>query len=92
MSPRLASCFLLHNGPGFTTQVANAARLNASAVLIYADPEDYSLEDTAELFGHVSEPLGAPPAVVPTVSQRLPELSVLLFAWGSTLKSFFFLL
>lgn len=46
--------FLLHSGPGLTTQVANAAKLNASAVLIYPDPEDYSLEDSAELFGHVS--------------------------------------
>lgn len=46
--------FLLHNVPGFTTQVANAAKVNASAVLIYPDPADYSLEDGAQLFGHVS--------------------------------------
>lgn len=46
--------FLLHNVPGFTPQVANAAKQNASAVLIYPDPEDYPLEAGTELFGHVS--------------------------------------
>lgn len=46
--------FLFHNTSVFLVQVANAANLNASAVLIYPDPEDYSLEDTTELFGHVS--------------------------------------
>lgn len=51
MSPRFTSCFTT---PGFTTQVANAAKLNASAVLIYPDPEDYPLEVGMELFGHVS--------------------------------------
>lgn len=47
------SCFL------FTlvvlTQVANAARLNASALLIYPDPADYFFDENTELFGHVSE-------------------------------------
>lgn len=34
--------------------------MNASAVLIYPDPADYSFEDTTELFGHVSvDSLGA---------------------------------
>lgn len=39
-------------------QVANAARVNASAVLIYPDLDDFSFEeseDTTDLFGHVSE-------------------------------------
>lgn len=35
-------------------QVANAAKVNASAVLIYPDPEDYPFESTTELYGHVS--------------------------------------
>lgn len=35
-------------------QVANAAKVNASAVLIYPDPDDFEFEDTTELFGHVS--------------------------------------
>lgn len=38
-------------------QVANAARVNASAVLIYPDREDFNFEeseDTTDLFGHVS--------------------------------------
>lgn len=38
-------------------QVANAARVNASAVLIYPDRDDFNFEeseDTTELFGHVS--------------------------------------
>lgn len=58
----------------FLTQVANAAKLNASAVLIYPDPADYQylFEDTMELFGHVSE--------------QMSELSVLLVAWSSNVK------
>lgn len=38
-------------------QVANAAKVNAAAVLIYPDREDFNFEeseDTTELFGHVS--------------------------------------
>ena len=35
-------------------QVANAASVNASAVLIYPDPADYSFDEGAALFGHVS--------------------------------------
>lgn len=42
------------------TQVANAAKMNASAVLIYPDPADYLFENNAQLFGHVSvDRLGA---------------------------------
>lgn len=36
-------------------QVANAARMKASAVLIYPDPADYSIGENTELYGHVSE-------------------------------------
>lgn len=43
---------------GLLSQVANAARLNASAVLVYPDPADYSLQDNVELFGHVRLCLG----------------------------------
>lgn len=39
----------------FCLQVANAAKFGASAVLIYADPSDYSFEENTQLFGHVSE-------------------------------------
>lgn len=39
-------------------QVANAAKVNASGVLIYPDPEDFDFDDASgdspELFGHVS--------------------------------------
>lgn len=42
-------CFFL-----FLRQVANAAKVNAAAVLIYPDPDDFEFEDTTELFGHVS--------------------------------------
>lgn len=35
-------------------QVANAGRLNASAVLIYPDPVNYSIRENTALFGHVS--------------------------------------
>lgn len=39
----------------FVIQVANAARMNASAVLIYPDPSDYSIKEHTELYGHVSD-------------------------------------
>lgn len=35
-------------------QVASAASLNASAVLIYPDPVNYNIKDDTALFGHVS--------------------------------------
>lgn len=38
----------------FCLQVANAAKMGASAVLIYPDPADYSIGDSTALFGHVS--------------------------------------
>uniref|UniRef100_A0A672YQR2 Transferrin receptor protein 1 n=1 Tax=Sphaeramia orbicularis TaxID=375764 RepID=A0A672YQR2_9TELE len=38
----------------FAEKVANAAKVNASAVLIYADPDDYSIGETTALYGHVS--------------------------------------
>ncbi|XP_071346594.1 transferrin receptor protein 1-like [Trachinotus anak] len=44
----------------FAEKVANAAKLNASAVLIYADPTDYSIGDTTQLFGHVHMGSGDP--------------------------------
>lgn len=37
----------------FNLQVANAASVNASAVLIYPDPADYLFDQETDLFGHV---------------------------------------
>lgn len=34
--------------------MANAAKCNASAVLIYPDPVNYDINDDTALFGHVS--------------------------------------
>lgn len=47
-------------GISFAEKVANAAKVNASAVLIYADPTDYRIEYTAQLFGHVHLGSGDP--------------------------------
>ncbi|KAM9350106.1 transferrin receptor 1a [Symphorus nematophorus] len=44
----------------FAEKVANAAKMNASAVLIYPDPADYAFEDTTQLFGHVHLGSGDP--------------------------------
>ncbi|XP_068604482.1 transferrin receptor 1a isoform X2 [Brachionichthys hirsutus] len=44
----------------FAEKVANAAKMNASAVLIYPDPADYSFADTTQLFGHVHLGSGDP--------------------------------
>ncbi|XP_034469237.1 transferrin receptor 1a isoform X2 [Hippoglossus hippoglossus] len=44
----------------YAEKVANAAKMNASAVLIYADPTDYSIEDNTQLFGHVHMGSGDP--------------------------------
>ncbi|GAA6222464.1 transferrin receptor protein 1-like [Lates japonicus] len=44
----------------FAEKVANAAKMNASAVLIYADPVDYSIGDDTPLFGHVHMGSGDP--------------------------------
>ncbi|KAK7945045.1 hypothetical protein WMY93_000773 [Mugilogobius chulae] len=45
----------------FAEKVANAAKMNATAVLIYADQSDYaSLGSTTELFGHVHLGTGDP--------------------------------
>ncbi|AWP04483.1 putative transferrin receptor protein 1 [Scophthalmus maximus] len=44
----------------FAEKVANAAKLNASAVLIYPDPTDYSIGDNTPLFGHVHMGSGDP--------------------------------
>ncbi|XP_047445595.1 transferrin receptor protein 1-like isoform X2 [Mugil cephalus] len=44
----------------FAEKVANAAKLNASAVLIYPDPTDYSFGETTELYGHVHLGSGDP--------------------------------
>ncbi|KAL7850974.1 hypothetical protein AOLI_G00213300 [Acnodon oligacanthus] len=41
-------------------KVANAASMNASAVLIYPDPADYSFERDTDLFGHVHLGCGDP--------------------------------
>lgn len=35
-------------------QVANAAKMGASAVLIYPDPTDNTIDENTELYGHVS--------------------------------------
>ncbi|XP_070774759.1 transferrin receptor protein 1-like [Enoplosus armatus] len=44
----------------FAEKVANAAKLNASAVLIYPDPDDYSIGVNTDLFGHVHMGSGDP--------------------------------
>uniref|UniRef100_A0A672YQI3 Transferrin receptor protein 1 n=1 Tax=Sphaeramia orbicularis TaxID=375764 RepID=A0A672YQI3_9TELE len=44
----------------FAEKVANAAKVNASAVLIYADPDDYSIGETTALYGHVHMGSGDP--------------------------------
>ncbi|XP_075876851.1 transferrin receptor 1a isoform X2 [Nelusetta ayraudi] len=44
----------------FAEKVANAAKVNAAAVLIYPDPDDFEFEDTTELFGHVHMGSGDP--------------------------------
>ncbi|XP_062844211.1 transferrin receptor protein 1-like [Trichomycterus rosablanca] len=44
----------------FAEKVANAASLNASAVLIYPDPADYSFNTDTDLFGHVHLGSGDP--------------------------------
>ncbi|KAI1882749.1 hypothetical protein AGOR_G00238140 [Albula goreensis] len=55
------SVVLLRAGTiSFAEKVANAAKLKASAVLIYPDPAEYSFETNAELFGHVHFGSGDP--------------------------------
>uniref|UniRef100_A0A669EL96 Transferrin receptor protein 1 n=1 Tax=Oreochromis niloticus TaxID=8128 RepID=A0A669EL96_ORENI len=44
----------------FAEKVANAAKVNASAVLIYPDPADYSIDESSPLFGHVHMGSGDP--------------------------------
>ncbi|XP_031415391.1 transferrin receptor 1a isoform X2 [Clupea harengus] len=44
----------------FAEKVDNAAKMNASGVLIYPDPADYDLSDTTQLFGHVHLGSGDP--------------------------------
>ncbi|KAM8849246.1 transferrin receptor 1a [Spinachia spinachia] len=44
----------------FAEKVANAAKMGASAVLIYPDRDDYSIEDSMQLFGHVHMGSGDP--------------------------------
>ncbi|KAK1790747.1 hypothetical protein P4O66_014610 [Electrophorus voltai] len=44
----------------FAEKVANAARVNASAVLIYLDPADYTVDRDTDLFGHVHLGCGDP--------------------------------
>ncbi|XP_068427212.1 transferrin receptor 1a [Clinocottus analis] len=41
-------------------KVANAAKMGASAVLMYPDPDDYSIGDSTALFGHVHLGSGDP--------------------------------
>ncbi|XP_032421763.1 transferrin receptor protein 1 [Xiphophorus hellerii] len=44
----------------FAEKVANAARMNASAVLIYTDPSDYNIKGDIEIYGHVHMGSGDP--------------------------------
>ncbi|XP_058274138.1 transferrin receptor protein 1-like isoform X2 [Hemibagrus wyckioides] len=44
----------------YAEKVANAVKVNASAVLIYPDPADYQLSDNTPLFGHVHLGSGDP--------------------------------
>ncbi|XP_031694592.1 transferrin receptor 1a [Anarrhichthys ocellatus] len=44
----------------FAEKVANAAKMGASAVLIYQDRSDYSIGDSTQLYGHVHMGSGDP--------------------------------
>uniref|UniRef100_A0AAQ5XMU7 Transferrin receptor protein 1 n=1 Tax=Amphiprion ocellaris TaxID=80972 RepID=A0AAQ5XMU7_AMPOC len=44
----------------FAEKVANAAKMNASAVLIYPDPIDYTIGESTQMFGHVHLGSGDP--------------------------------
>ncbi|XP_017351000.1 transferrin receptor protein 1 [Ictalurus punctatus] len=44
----------------YAEKVANAAKVNASAVLIYPDPADYQFNETTDLLGHVHLGSGDP--------------------------------
>ncbi|MED6252578.1 hypothetical protein ATANTOWER_013862 [Ataeniobius toweri] len=44
----------------FAEKVANAAKMNASAVLIYPDQADYKINNNTELYGHVHMGSGDP--------------------------------
>ncbi|TTN01735.1 Transferrin receptor protein 1 [Bagarius yarrelli] len=44
----------------YAEKVANAVKVNASAVLIYPDPADYPFSDNTNLFGHVHLGSGDP--------------------------------
>ncbi|CAF97624.1 unnamed protein product, partial [Tetraodon nigroviridis] len=80
----------------FAEKVANAAKLNASAVLIYPDPADYALQDTTELFGHVHLGSGDPytpgfpsfnhTQFPPVVSSGLPKIPAQTITAGMASK------
>ncbi|KAK9538845.1 hypothetical protein VZT92_003992 [Zoarces viviparus] len=44
----------------FAEKVANAAKMGASAVLIYQDPSDHDIGDSTQLYGHVHMGSGDP--------------------------------
>ncbi|XP_027014062.2 transferrin receptor 1a [Tachysurus fulvidraco] len=44
----------------YAEKVANAVKVNASAVLIYPDPADYNFDENTSLFGHVHLGSGDP--------------------------------
>uniref|UniRef100_A0A667ZD96 Transferrin receptor protein 1 n=1 Tax=Myripristis murdjan TaxID=586833 RepID=A0A667ZD96_9TELE len=44
----------------FAEKVYNAAKLNASAVLIYPDPDDYPIGENTQIYGHVHLGSGDP--------------------------------
>uniref|UniRef100_A0A1A7YT03 Transferrin receptor protein 1 n=1 Tax=Iconisemion striatum TaxID=60296 RepID=A0A1A7YT03_9TELE len=44
----------------FAEKVANAAKVNATAVLIYPDPTEYNIGDNTDLYGHVHLGSGDP--------------------------------
>ncbi|XP_038134815.1 transferrin receptor 1a [Cyprinodon tularosa] len=76
----------------YAEKVANAAKMNASAVLIYPDPSDYSFGDNTELYGHVHLGSGDPytpgfpsfnhTQFPPVESSGLPKILAQTISWN----------
>lgn len=80
----------------FAEKVANAARMKASAVLIYPDPADYSIGENTELYGHVHMGSGDPytpgfpsfnhTQFPPVESSGLPTIPAQTLSWSMARK------
>ncbi|XP_047223994.1 transferrin receptor protein 1-like [Girardinichthys multiradiatus] len=77
----------------FAEKVANAAKMNASAVLIYPDKNDYEISENTELYGHVHMGSGDPytpgfpsfnhTQFPPVVSSGLPRILAQTITMGT---------